>query len=151
MNHVQKMNRTELVDLTLFYNFYSLHFSVGRVSVIQAFLKKKSPKVPWGPKLGALTVCLSIVLRIVFVFIFIFWNYCSRLGSCAKSFWRTRPWLIKRTRTCVWRSSTCLVCSSRTTRMSRLACSIWFRYDGLLEDCLENLLFAPWTMVTKMK
>ncbi len=31
----KKMKRTKLVDLTFFYNnFYSLHFSIGRVSVI---------------------------------------------------------------------------------------------------------------------
>jgi hypothetical protein len=40
MNHVQKKNRTELADLTFFYNFYSLHFPVGHVSVIAALLKK---------------------------------------------------------------------------------------------------------------
>ncbi len=34
MNHVPKMNRTGLVDLRLFYNFYSLHFSVRRVLMI---------------------------------------------------------------------------------------------------------------------
>ncbi len=33
MNHVPKMNTTEFVDLTFFYNFYSLYFSVGRVSI----------------------------------------------------------------------------------------------------------------------
>jgi hypothetical protein len=30
----KKMNKTELVDLKFFYNFYSLHLSIGRVSVI---------------------------------------------------------------------------------------------------------------------
>jgi hypothetical protein len=34
MNHVQKTNRTEFVDVTFFYNFYSLHISAGRVSMI---------------------------------------------------------------------------------------------------------------------
>jgi hypothetical protein len=29
-----KLNRTEFVDLKFFYNFYFLHFSVGRVSMI---------------------------------------------------------------------------------------------------------------------
>jgi hypothetical protein len=28
------MNRTEFVDLKVFYKFYSLHFSVGRLSMI---------------------------------------------------------------------------------------------------------------------
>jgi hypothetical protein len=28
------MNRTEFADLKFFYNFYSLYFSVGRVSMI---------------------------------------------------------------------------------------------------------------------
>jgi hypothetical protein len=41
MNHVRKMNRTELVDLTFFYNFYSLHFSVKRVSVIASPSEKE--------------------------------------------------------------------------------------------------------------
>jgi hypothetical protein len=30
----KKKNKTEFVDLKYFYNFYSLHFSVGRVSMI---------------------------------------------------------------------------------------------------------------------
>ncbi len=29
------MNRTEFVDLTFLYNFYSLHYSVGRVLMIK--------------------------------------------------------------------------------------------------------------------
>ncbi len=36
------MNKTEFVDLKFFYNIYSLHFSVGRVSMIEALLKKRS-------------------------------------------------------------------------------------------------------------
>jgi hypothetical protein len=36
------MNRTELVDLKFFYNFYSLHFSVGHVSMIASLSKKWS-------------------------------------------------------------------------------------------------------------
>ncbi len=41
MNHVQKVNRTEFVDLKFFYNFYSLHFSVGRISMIAASPSEK--------------------------------------------------------------------------------------------------------------
>ncbi len=41
MNHVQKMNRTKLVDLKFFYNFYSLHFSVGRISLIASHSEKE--------------------------------------------------------------------------------------------------------------
>jgi hypothetical protein len=36
------MNRTKFVDLEVFYNFYSLHFFVGRVSMIAS----PSEKVP---------------------------------------------------------------------------------------------------------
>jgi hypothetical protein len=39
--HVQKMNRTEFVDLKFFYNFYSLHFSVGRVTMIASPSEKE--------------------------------------------------------------------------------------------------------------
>jgi hypothetical protein len=42
MNHVPKMNRTEFVDLKFYYNFYSLHFYVRRVSMIASFLNKRS-------------------------------------------------------------------------------------------------------------
>jgi hypothetical protein len=57
------MNRTEFVDLKLFYNFYSLHFSVGRVSMIASTSKKR------GPKLEALTVpFLAHVQNFVFMF-----------------------------------------------------------------------------------
>jgi hypothetical protein len=41
MNHVQKKNRTEFVDLKIFYNIYSFHFSVGRVSVIASPSEKE--------------------------------------------------------------------------------------------------------------
>ncbi len=41
MNHVQKMNRTKFVDLKFFYNFYSLHFSVERVSMIASPSEKE--------------------------------------------------------------------------------------------------------------
>jgi hypothetical protein len=36
-----KKNRTEFVDLKFFYNFYSLHFSVGRVSMIASPSEKE--------------------------------------------------------------------------------------------------------------
>jgi hypothetical protein len=41
MNHVPKMNRTEFVDLMFFYNFYSLYFSVGCVSMIASPSEKE--------------------------------------------------------------------------------------------------------------
>jgi hypothetical protein len=41
MKHVPKMNRSEFVDLKFFYNFYSLHFSVGRDSTIESFSEKE--------------------------------------------------------------------------------------------------------------
>ncbi len=41
MNHIQKMNRTEFVDQTFFYNLYSLHFSVGRVLMIASPSEKE--------------------------------------------------------------------------------------------------------------
>jgi hypothetical protein len=37
----KKMNRTEFVDLKFFYKFYSLHFSVGRVSMIASPSEKE--------------------------------------------------------------------------------------------------------------
>jgi hypothetical protein len=45
MNHVPKMNETEFVDLTFFYNFYSLHIPVERVSIIASLSEKKRSKV----------------------------------------------------------------------------------------------------------
>jgi hypothetical protein len=42
MNHVPKMNIIEFVDLKVFYNFYSLLFSVGRVSMIASPSEKES-------------------------------------------------------------------------------------------------------------
>jgi hypothetical protein len=39
----QKKNRSENIDLDFFYNFYSLHFSVGRVTMI-ARLSEKAVK-----------------------------------------------------------------------------------------------------------
>jgi hypothetical protein len=45
MNHVEKLNITEFVDLKVFYsNFCPLHFSVRRVSMITSPSKKR-PKV----------------------------------------------------------------------------------------------------------
>jgi hypothetical protein len=41
MNRVQKMNRTEFVDLKFFYKFYSHHFSVGRFSMIASFSEEE--------------------------------------------------------------------------------------------------------------
>ncbi len=42
MYHVQKMVRTQFVDLKFFYNFYSLiQFSVGRVSMIASPSEKE--------------------------------------------------------------------------------------------------------------
>jgi hypothetical protein len=41
MNHVQKIIRTEFVDLKFFYNFYCRHFSVGRVSTIASPSEKE--------------------------------------------------------------------------------------------------------------
>jgi hypothetical protein len=41
MNHVQKMNRPEFVDLEFSYNVYSLHTSVGRVSMIASPSEKE--------------------------------------------------------------------------------------------------------------
>ncbi len=41
MNHVPKMKITEFVDLKFFYNFYSLRFSVGRVSLIASRSEKE--------------------------------------------------------------------------------------------------------------
>jgi hypothetical protein len=41
MNRVQNMNRTEFVDLKVFYNLCPLHFSVGRVSMIASPSEKK--------------------------------------------------------------------------------------------------------------
>jgi hypothetical protein len=41
----KKMNRTEFVDLKVLYNFYSLHLSVGRVSMIARPSEKKRSKV----------------------------------------------------------------------------------------------------------
>jgi hypothetical protein len=41
MNHVQKMNRTKFVDVKVFYNLYSLHFSVGQVSMIASPSEKE--------------------------------------------------------------------------------------------------------------
>jgi hypothetical protein len=41
MNPVPKMNRTEVVDLNFFYNFYPLLFSVGRVSIIASLCEKE--------------------------------------------------------------------------------------------------------------
>jgi hypothetical protein len=35
------MNRTKFVDLRFFYNFYSLHFSVGHVSMIASPSEKE--------------------------------------------------------------------------------------------------------------
>jgi hypothetical protein len=35
------MNRTEFVDLKFFYNFYSLHFSAGRDSMIASPTEKE--------------------------------------------------------------------------------------------------------------
>jgi hypothetical protein len=46
MNRVQKMNGTEFVDLKFSYNFYSLHYSVGRVSMMASPSEKKGPKYP---------------------------------------------------------------------------------------------------------
>ncbi len=34
-------NRTKFVDLKFFYNFYSVHFSVGRVSMIASTFEKE--------------------------------------------------------------------------------------------------------------
>jgi hypothetical protein len=41
MNHVQKMNKTKILDLKFFYNFYSIHFSVGRVAMIASPSEKE--------------------------------------------------------------------------------------------------------------
>ncbi len=41
MNHVQKMNRTEFVNVKFFYNFYPLHFFVGRISMIASPSEKE--------------------------------------------------------------------------------------------------------------
>ncbi len=41
MNHAPKLNRTEFVDLKFFYNFCSLLFSVGRVSMIASPSEKE--------------------------------------------------------------------------------------------------------------
>jgi hypothetical protein len=38
----KKMNRTEFVDTKFFYSFYSLHFSVGLVSMIASPSEKRS-------------------------------------------------------------------------------------------------------------
>ncbi len=45
MNHVPEINRTKFVDQEFFYNFYSLHFSVGRVSMIANLSEKTGSKV----------------------------------------------------------------------------------------------------------
>ncbi len=41
MNHVPEMNWTEFVDLKYLYTFYSLHFSVKRISMIASPSEKK--------------------------------------------------------------------------------------------------------------
>jgi hypothetical protein len=41
MNYVQKINRAEFVDPKISYNFYSVHFSVGRVSMIASPSEKE--------------------------------------------------------------------------------------------------------------
>ncbi len=59
MNHVPTMNRHKFLDLMFFYNFYSLHFSVGCISMIESPSEKEvqTPnQSPWGPKLGVSTV-----------------------------------------------------------------------------------------------
>jgi hypothetical protein len=55
MNHVPKMNSTEFVDLEFFYNFCSLHFPVGHVSMIAS----PSQKSKRGLRIEALTVFSS--------------------------------------------------------------------------------------------
>jgi hypothetical protein len=83
MNHVLKMNRTEFVDLNFFYNFYSLHFSVGRIQLIASPSEKlkRGPKFPWGPKLGALTVMLS-------------WNNLM-LVKCVQNICKSCSWIMQ--------------------------------------------------------
>ncbi len=39
-----KMNMTDLANRTFVYNFYSIHFSVGRVLIIASSSEKKRPK-----------------------------------------------------------------------------------------------------------
>ncbi len=56
MNHVLKMNRTEFVDLKLFYNFYSFHFSVGRISTIASSPSEKEVR-SFHEVIETLTVC----------------------------------------------------------------------------------------------
>ncbi len=41
MNHVPKLSRIKFVNLKFFYNFSSLHFSVGRVSLIASPSEKE--------------------------------------------------------------------------------------------------------------
>jgi hypothetical protein len=44
VNRLLEMNRTEFVDLNVFkrfYNFYFLHFSVGRISMIESPSEKE--------------------------------------------------------------------------------------------------------------
>jgi hypothetical protein len=41
MDNVIKKTRTEFIELKVFYNFYSLHFSVGRVSMIASPSEKE--------------------------------------------------------------------------------------------------------------
>ncbi len=56
MNHEPKMNTTEFVDLKVFYTFYYLHFSVGRVLMIAS--PSETAEVSWASKLESLTVVL---------------------------------------------------------------------------------------------
>jgi hypothetical protein len=58
MNHVPKMNRTEFVDLKFYYNFYSLYFSVRRLSMIASPSKKVVQRFHEVQKLEASTVSL---------------------------------------------------------------------------------------------
>jgi hypothetical protein len=50
MNHVSKMNRTRFVNQKFFSFFDSLHFSVGRVSIIASPSEKKRFKVSMRSK-----------------------------------------------------------------------------------------------------